>query len=110
MLERVLARCLSSHTSWTTDGGGTWSLLSFGEAGQPGVIACAAALCYLAGAGPFAFPAVGQFATSTDGGVTWATDDTPSTELQIFGMVPTPSGWIAVGESRLNGPQIVTSP
>jgi len=94
----------------TTNSGSSWGLLSEGMAGQPGFIACAASVCQLVGTGPFEDPMIDQFVTSADGGVTWATDLTPSTDLQIFGMVHTSGRWIAVGENTLNGPEVVTSP
>jgi serine protease len=94
----------------TTNDGVTWKLLSEGNAGQPGIIACAASLCHLVGTSGFEFPIVDQFATSTDGGGTWAVDHTPATEQQIFGMVLSSGRWIAVGYNTLIGPEVVTSP
>jgi serine protease len=96
----------------TINSGVNWNLLSegnvgHGDLGQPGVIACATPICHQVGTGPFEFPTVDQYATSTDRGATWAVDHTPATEQRIFGMVLTAGRWIAVGANTLNGPEVV---
>ena len=94
----------------TTNGGVSWKLLSVGNAGQPGLIVCATSVCHQVGTGSFGFSNIDQFVTSTNGGVTWAADRTPSNELQIFDMVHSSGRWIAVGDNTLDGPEVVTSP
>jgi len=94
----------------TTNGGVSWNLLSEGDVGSPGFIACAVSLCHQVGTSGLQAPAVDQFATSTNGGVTWEGDHTPSAEQQVFAMALSSGRWIAVGENTLNGPEVVTTP